>query len=240
MNIVKSLFETWSNRLNNPFIGSFVSSLVLINWRPLLFLLKSEKPIEDQISIATHEYLHYENYLVYPFLIAGFYTLALPWLMLGLDKLVNKANSGRIDLRNLNHLADLDFKIKCAKKEAEIEDIRVDFKDKEALRKTIENLQSELDQTYDKIDNTLIDYDKSPQEKYFEEKRRSIYNEYNQDKQEFLKILTKSVDENENISTNKMFNFLEKKGAILVRPSGNYILTKFGKYLRDHSEELPF
>jgi hypothetical protein len=46
---LQSIFKSTQERIKNPFVGAFMTSWVLFNWKPILFLVFSVTSIEYKI-----------------------------------------------------------------------------------------------------------------------------------------------------------------------------------------------
>lgn len=89
--LVNSIFLSTSERLKNPFVGSFIIALLLLNWKVILIVLFSDLNMIDRISYVSQNFIQIETYLILPFSIALIYTLILPYLSWGINYLVAKA-----------------------------------------------------------------------------------------------------------------------------------------------------
>ncbi len=47
---LQSIFKTTEERVKNPFIGAFMASWVVFNWKPLAFFIFAGKKIEEKIN----------------------------------------------------------------------------------------------------------------------------------------------------------------------------------------------
>lgn len=142
--ILKSFIETSRDRIKNPFIGSFIISWMIINWRPIFILLFSNKEIEKKIEYIEGCYINYITYFLIPFLMTLIYMILLPYFMLMIDKIIRESTVGR--KRNLleQQMIDYEAKKKIAVEDSELEDIKANYRDKVDLNKQIEQLREQL------------------------------------------------------------------------------------------------
>jgi len=75
-----SVKKNFEQRLTNPLLGAFSVSWVFFNWKVLLFLIGSEKIIEDKITFIDKSYSDITYLLYYPLISATLITVVLPWL----------------------------------------------------------------------------------------------------------------------------------------------------------------
>lgn len=88
---ISETFKTLMQRSANPIIGSFISSWLVINWKLLLLLLKSNSEIEATISIIENEHLKVEHILYYPLIFSISYVIFAPWLSVVISVITSKA-----------------------------------------------------------------------------------------------------------------------------------------------------
>jgi hypothetical protein len=162
--IMQVISDLSTDRLKNPFIFAFIISWVVINWKAIFIVFFSNEIIENKILSVEiwHSTLWLNVYL--PLIMATFYLLILPYLMLVFDKISNKALKNRKD--NLFNLKshDINGKIKIAKQEMALEELKLDFKEKSSLNKKINQLESTIEKK-----ETLIETFKSQSEKLSED-----------------------------------------------------------------------
>ncbi|AWM12449.1 hypothetical protein DI487_00180 [Flavobacterium sediminis] len=140
--LFKTVISSTNERVKNPFIGSYLISFVLVNWRAFVFLLFSKASIEDRIIVINYEYSTFLG-LIIPLIIAVFYVLALPYLNLGIEKATTKASNEREKNLNEKALAKLDHKVEEAKRERKIEIERAGTSEISSLNSRIESLESD-------------------------------------------------------------------------------------------------
>lgn len=132
----KELAETVKSRFQNPLIGSVIISMLLFLWKPILFLIFSDKPIEERIAFVESNY-QYGWYFLIPISIAVFYVVAIPYIMWGIGKVLNKAKRG-IDSNDKNQ------KERDIETEIELQEKKKELLSRKNTNETIDNLNAEL------------------------------------------------------------------------------------------------
>ena len=46
---LQTIFKTSEERIKNPIIGSFFTSWLIFNWKPILFFIFTNKTVEEKI-----------------------------------------------------------------------------------------------------------------------------------------------------------------------------------------------
>jgi hypothetical protein len=135
--LIKSLIETSTERIKNPFVGTFIFSWIAFNWKSIMFLLVSDMKIQDRISYVETNYYSILNFLIFPLLLAFIYIVILPYVFVMFEFLVRKAVSAR--KRNLMNqkIDENSLKLQLLEKEIHLEDrkyaLRRRAKDEEKL-----------------------------------------------------------------------------------------------------------
>ena len=167
--LLKSFLKTTEERIKNPFIGSFITSWILFNWKPILYLIFSSKDIEQKILYIETTFTIIWCLLIFPLLSAIFYVLILPYLNLLFDWLLRysslKKNISLIDkqkqiIQNQKELAIEEIKLEEAKTE---------FRERKTHNKLLEELQ--LKNT---INEELLELEKNTNQKIIEELKREL------------------------------------------------------------------
>lgn len=78
--LIKTLFTTSSERLKNPFIGTFIFAWIAFNWKPISVLILSDDSIILRLKYIETEYSQISHQIWLPLLFALFYILILPYL----------------------------------------------------------------------------------------------------------------------------------------------------------------
>lgn len=149
--ILKSFFEVSRDRIKNPLIGTFIISWIVINWRPIIILMFSTKPIENRINFIESLYSSFYTYFLIPFLIALIYVLILPYFMWAIDEIIRKSTIGRKKNLIKQQIFDYEGKQQLAVEESKLEDLKANYRDKADFNKQIEQLRSQLDEREEHI-----------------------------------------------------------------------------------------
>lgn len=79
MDGLKELVEAFSARIKSPIIGSIALAFVIVNWRPLFFLLFSGESADSKFLFFSCNTTGYSLYL-YPVIAGLIFALILPWV----------------------------------------------------------------------------------------------------------------------------------------------------------------
>ena len=128
--IIKNFLDTTNERIKNPFIGAFLISWIICNWKAISVFILSNYPIEAKIDIIQRNYSGLWNNLYLPIIIALIYIIILPYFMWLIEELIKKSNSGR--KRNLvrQQVEDYVGKQELAIEESKLEDLKANFREK--------------------------------------------------------------------------------------------------------------
>jgi len=80
----QSIYDSYTDRIKNPFIGSFMISFIIFNWRAFAILLYSDWPMHKRIEWIESNYCDVKN-LIYPIGISFIYILVLPYFNLFIE-----------------------------------------------------------------------------------------------------------------------------------------------------------
>lgn len=145
----KILFDPVINRLKNPIIGSFSISFLIINWKPILYIIFSEKSFDYRLD---HFDLYYYGnriedafyYLIMPLCISLLYSWVLPQIT---NKLENdKSNTILDEINRIHNQQDLKNKhsILYASQMREFQEKIAGTDDLKKLNKEIELLRIQI------------------------------------------------------------------------------------------------
>lgn len=137
-----SVFDSSSDRIKNPFIGSYITAFLVYNWRAIFLLLFSNANIENKIIVINHEYGN-KGAVLWPLGIAIFYILILPYINLIFDSLLTYSNSKKEIRKKAGIISKLEQKKAEAKYEREIADERAGTNEVEVLKNKIDALEKE-------------------------------------------------------------------------------------------------
>ncbi|GEM_PF-2312389 len=196
---LQTLFKSTEDRIKNPFIGTFITSWVIFNWKPILYLIFSDENIRDRITYITTCYSNVWCYFLLPLFSAIFYIAILPYVNWGFEYLVSFSLEGRNNVSLKSRNENLKMQIKLAQNEILFEEEKTTFRERnthnnlvETLQKQVESLELRLDEStkknieiatryandkksaQDKLDETISEYDKDL------EKLRMRYEEISQ------------------------------------------------------------
>lgn len=163
---VKSLLESYSDRLKSPLLGSFAIVFVFYNWQPIVYLLFSQNIIELKLDTINIYYTEWRR-LWFPLLLALLYILGLPWVNLGIDKMLKKVNSIASETAFEKQKSVLQRKVETASLLRNIEDAKAGTSEIRKLRKQIEVLENDKNKLEENIlenkkysENNLEEYKK--------------------------------------------------------------------------------
>lgn len=147
--LFKDLIEASRERIKTPIAGAFTISFLLYNWRPIVILLSSELPVEQNIKHIDADYAN-RYAVIFPFLIAFFYTIFVPILGLIIDNLLVFAKRKRLQIIYNNKEFIFDLKIRVASKALLLrkEELEVD-----RLNAQVELARKQIDELDDKLIN---------------------------------------------------------------------------------------
>ena len=136
MEFLKEYIDAWSSRLRSPIAGSILVSFLVINWKPLYYLLFSEYPAAVRIGFFELN-TDSTSLILKPVFFGILLAVGLPWINLvgavisrlpiRLAKylIVDEAMKSRIHKLELeSHFEDEQAKLKAAKEIGAIEDER--------------------------------------------------------------------------------------------------------------------
>lgn len=193
--LIKDLIESSKERIKTPITSSFIIAFIVYNWRPIFLLIFSKASIENKIIVINAEYCNIWALLV-PFLIAIFYVVAVPYLMMFLERGSKIAITGRKNHKSEQILFDLDKEKEIASRKFEIAQIETGQKDITDLKSEIESYKNQID--------TLNEQQKSQINKYNE-----IIEVYKSNEIDYKNLLNKiKHNDSETRDLNKDYEYL--------------------------------
>lgn len=152
---LQAMFKSTEDRIKNPFIGAFLTSWILFNWKPILYIIFSDEKIKDKIYYITEtdSYNDQYNYFWLPLISAIFYILILPYLSFSFEYLVKFSNKWRNKVSLETKDEALELEIGIAKNEITLEEKRTEFRERNSHNQMVENLNSQILQ----LQNSLND-----------------------------------------------------------------------------------
>ncbi len=145
--------ETSKERVKNPFIGTYFLSFLIINWKPILFLLFSKLNIEEKLTIIDEKYTSLTYNLLFPLGIALIYTIVFPYFMWLIEEINKKSVNGRKNNQTEQLFIDIKNKQNLAIEESKLEDIKANYREKSDLNSKIEKLKN-INSDYQEIINS--------------------------------------------------------------------------------------
>ena len=214
---LKDLIEASKERLKTPITRNFLFTFLFYNWRPILFIIFSKASIEDKIIIINHEYCK-PDALLYPFLIAIFYTIGVNYLMWGSDLISTKSIFGRKKLSNDSKINILDSDIKVAVKLLELEEAKTDYKERKELVDQINDLKNKFTDEQSKKESLSLIIDR----------QNSNINEITKEGEKNNKLIESIFNLNEPING---FLYINESGTASVLSIEEYknIIGKYNK-----------
>jgi hypothetical protein len=122
-------------------------------------MLLSDLKIEDRIEYTTANYINIYDYLILPLAIAVFYTLVLPYIMYGIDRLVKFADDEKLTGYYDREQNKMGRRIELAKSEVELERTRANSEDLSDLNQQIDNLKDKNRHKEDLIKTIQKDFE---------------------------------------------------------------------------------
>ncbi|MRX70287.1 hypothetical protein SAMN06265349_101711 [Flavobacterium resistens] len=141
--LFSNLIESSKERIKNPLFSSILFSFLIYNWRPIIFLLFSEQPIEEKIIVINHVYC-YPLAILLPILFGVIYTNYVPLLMVLIDKNLEDPKKEKITNFYIHKNHKTEEQIELAKKEFELKSIESGNKDREEMIKEKDLLKKEI------------------------------------------------------------------------------------------------
>lgn len=138
---LKALSTALDQRLKHPLVGSFILSWLAFNWKPIVTLLLSQQPIESRITYINNCFNSLQNLLWWPLGLALFYSILLPYITVGINKLLKKANQNRINELRQEEKDSYQHKVIIAQHEYKLEAERAGRKETQELNDRIEELE---------------------------------------------------------------------------------------------------
>tara|TARA_R110001583_G_scaffold62101_2_gene183025 strand:+ start:13669 stop:14523 length:855 start_codon:yes stop_codon:yes gene_type:complete len=191
---INNIFKISNERLKNPLIYSFIISWIVINWKPIVTLIFSQKNIEERVTYISTNFSDNKETIYYPLLISLGYILVLPYFMWLIEYLVSWALSGRKENLFNEKVFDLKGKQKIVEEERKIEDSRAGKNTISELNTRIESLTMINSEKEKELNSLKIDFNNLKKEKnqleqyvtmessdeteYSEEEKKILNNEY--------------------------------------------------------------
>lgn len=230
--LFQSIFDSSSERIKNPFIGSYITAFILYNWRAIFLLIFSNASIEDKIVVINNEYCCKEA-ILWPLAIAIFYILVLPYLNLLFDLLLSYSNNKKNKRLKDSVISKLQQKKAEAKYEREIADERAGTNEVGNLRDKIDALEKESELKSKEIVDVIAKNNEDIQN------WKTRYDESCREKDEIEKKQKETIENNSAISD--IYSLLIDPQKTAVRDIKNYLRSNLSNEafikLKDQAEE---
>ncbi|GET46462.1 hypothetical protein [Capnocytophaga felis] len=156
---IQSLFRTTEERVKNPIIGAFLTSWIIFNWKPILFIIFSPKIIEEKIEYIQSNFSSICFLFVYPIFSTIFYVLALPYLNLLVDVLLKYPLIKRNSILINKQKQSIENQRELAIEEIKLEEAKTDFRERNNHNKMVETLQSKIRELETNLDKEKERYE---------------------------------------------------------------------------------
>jgi len=142
--LIKDFIDTTKERLKTPISGAFLWSFIIYNWRPILLLFFSNASIENKIIVINHEYCNFWAIFL-PVVIATFYTLLIPKIMLLIESDLAPTQDDRVTKRYEAEKHVVKQKTNVAREEFLLKNAESGNKEIQELLDQIESLKQQND-----------------------------------------------------------------------------------------------
>lgn len=210
---LQSIFKTTEERVKNPFIGAFMTSWTLFNWKPILFLVFSSKNIEEKIKFIAENFSTTNFVLWFPLSAAVFYVLILPYISLLFDILLKYSLLKRNEIIINKQKQNIENQKQLAIEEIKLEEAKTNFRERSTHNKLVEDLQKintglETELQHEKVSSrSMIEELRSElnsREKMTNEELRNFERRYNESRKEISELNSKVFKKDEEIQSLKM------------------------------------
>jgi hypothetical protein len=229
---LQNIFKSTEERIKNPFIGAFMTSWILFNWKPILFVIFSSKIIEDKINFIDENFVATNHLLWYPLCAAIFYVLVLPYISLLFDILLKYSLLKRNDIVVNKQKQNIENQKQLAIEEIKLEEAKTDFRERNTHNKLVEELQKrnkDLEfevQNEKELNRSMVDELKSEltnRERMTHEELRNFEKRYSESRKEISDLNNKLFKKDQELQSLKMIlsdrelNDIEKQNRSIIR-----------------------
>lgn len=166
---IQSLFKTTEERVKNPFVGSFLISWIVFNWKPILYLFLSKANIVDKINYIDINFSETSHLLWFPLATTIFYILVLPYISWGNEMLIEYSLQKRSQIFLNKKLRDIDIEDRLAIRNILLEQNKTEVKEKNRHNELIQDLENKNKSLIDQIQN-----DKAANSEFIENLRNEL------------------------------------------------------------------
>lgn len=229
---LQNIFKTTEERIKNPFIGAFISSWILFNWKPILFIIFSSKIIEDKINFIENNFVATNHILWYPLIAAIFYVLILPYISLLFDILLKYSLLKRNDIVVSKQKQNIENKKHLAIEEIKLEEAKTDFRERNTHNKLVEELQKRNEdleievQNEKELNRSMVDELKSEltnRERMTHDELRNFEKRYIETRKEINELNNKLFEKDKELQSLKMLlsdrkqNDIERQNRSIIK-----------------------
>jgi len=172
--LIQNILDGAKNRIKSPFIFAFICGWLVFNWRTISVFLGSLMPIEVRIENINKNYSNWDDNLFWPIVYAFIYVAFLPYFMLLIDLIKNKAENIRKNNKRDELIKDFKRQQDIAREQLKYENIRAGNKEISGLNDALKIAEEKNDVHIAKI-NALEENINKFQENFIKEKE-SFYN----------------------------------------------------------------
>lgn len=207
--LLTTFFKTSEERIKNPFIGAFMTSWLIFNWKPILFIISSLQKIEDKIVYIDKYFSNILNLLWLPLISAIFYILILPYLSLAIDHLLKFSQLKRTNLSIEKQKLTIESQKQLAIEEIKFEEAKTEFRERNTHNRLVENLQKKIKDIETEFENeknknsNLIEQLKSElsnRDSIYVKEIKNYENRYSEAREEIMKLNEKIYEKEKVIS----------------------------------------
>lgn len=156
----QTILKSTEDRIRNPFVGTFITSWIIFNWKPIIFIIFSDKDIEEKINFIVKNYSDIWCYLWLPLFSAIFYIAILPYISFGFEYLTKFSHGLRNKVNLEARSAALELQIGVAQNEIKLEEEKTTFRERNSHNLMVESLQEQntsLSQALEEANKTHLE-----------------------------------------------------------------------------------
>ncbi|WP_284462464.1 hypothetical protein [Chryseobacterium sp.] len=140
---LQNILKSTEDRIKNPFVGTFITSWIIFNWKPIIFIVFSDKGIEDKIKLISENYNDIWCYLWLPLISAIFYMAILPYISFVFEYFTKFSHGLRNQVNLEARNAALELQIGVARNEIKLEEEKTTFRERNSHNLMVERLQEQ-------------------------------------------------------------------------------------------------
>lgn len=120
-NLLNTISETTASRIKNPFTGAFITSWLVFNWKPLVYIIFSDEKIAEKIKYIESSYSNSWDLLLYPLSSTVIFLFVVPYINLGNEWFIKKSKTDREKRLHEDQILMIERDTRIAEKQAEKE-----------------------------------------------------------------------------------------------------------------------